>query len=349
VKHRFSSTAWSRAPRVVACLAAGCLALAVQAASNNPKAAKFYEDALTRYEKKDTAGAIIQLKNAIKEDRNMLPVHVLLGKALLEDGQVNAAEVAFDEALRLGVSRSEVIVQLAAAVLGQGRPNDLLGQGRFADGGLPAAVRADLLLLKASAHSDIGNPRDAMKLIEEARSLDPSKADSWIAEVPIRLRARQFREGLTAADKALAIAPNSVGALAQRASLSHMQGDLKGALSFYDRALAVKPDAVEALVSRAGMLMDLRRFDDARRDVEALRKASPKDPRGAYIEALLHERDGNLAAMRTALADVAALVDAVPIESMRYRTQFMRHDPTSRWCCASNRPARLPSCWRRST
>ena len=104
------------------------LAGAAHGASNNSKAAKSYEDALVRFEDKDIAGAITQLKNAIQEDHDMLPVDVLLGRALLADasGWVNPAEVAFDEALRLGVIRAEVVVPLAEAVMGRARPNDVL-------------------------------------------------------------------------------------------------------------------------------------------------------------------------------------------------------------------------------
>ena len=89
--------------RTIAFIAAMCIYSICALAATNPKAARFYEEALTRYEKKDMAGAIIQLKNALSIDKAMLPVHVLLGKALLAKGEVIAAEVAFDEALRLGV------------------------------------------------------------------------------------------------------------------------------------------------------------------------------------------------------------------------------------------------------
>jgi len=317
-----ASNVLSRAVHALA-LALALAGAAGAAGTSNPQAAKFYEDALVRYEKKDIAGAIIQLKNAIKEDRNMLPVHVLLGRALLADGQVNPAEVAFDEALRLGVNRAEVVVPLAEAVMGQARPNDVLAQGRFADAGLPVTVRASLLIIKANASADIGNPRDAIRLIEEARALDPSRAESWIAEVPIRLRARQFKEAQAAADRALAMAPDSSNALLQRASVSHLQGDLKAAMTYYDRALKLAPTATEGLVSRAGLLMDLKRYDEAAKDVEALRRSSPSDPRGAYIGALLSERAGDKAAMRAALAEVTGLLDPVPIEYMRYRVQFL--------------------------
>ena len=78
----------------------------------DPKAAQFYEDALKRFENKDYAGATVQLKNAIKADRKMLSVHVLLGKVLLANSDLVGAEVAFNQALTLGVSRAEVVSAL---------------------------------------------------------------------------------------------------------------------------------------------------------------------------------------------------------------------------------------------
>ena len=139
-------------------------------------------------------GAIVQLKNALQIDRSMLQAHMLLGKALLANREVVAAEVAFDEALRLGVNRAEVVVPLAQAVDAQAKAQALLEQPRFADAGLAPGTRAQLLLIKASASSDLGNPRAALGLIEEARAIDPSRADTWLAEVPIRLRAGQISE-----------------------------------------------------------------------------------------------------------------------------------------------------------
>ena len=87
--------AWSR--RIAAGLLSASVCLAWAA---DPKAAQFYEDALVRFEKKDHKGAIVQLKNAIKLDRKMLQSHVLLGRALLANGELNAAEAAFDEAIK---------------------------------------------------------------------------------------------------------------------------------------------------------------------------------------------------------------------------------------------------------
>ena len=292
-------------------------------AQANAKASQFYEDALVRFERQDMPGAIIQLKNALQIDRNLLPVHVLLGKALLANSDAAASEVAFDEALRLGVNRVEVVLPLARAVLAQGKPKALLEQQRFADAGLPAGIKAELLLIKAAAAGDLGDPRSALKFIEDARAIAPGRPDTWLAEVPIRLRDRQVREATAAADKAIALDPGLAEALYLRGTIAHVVSDLPTALSYYDKALKARPTHTEALVSRAGLLLDLGRWADAARDVAELRRSSATDPRGAYLAALLAEHDGNDTAARAALNDVTALLDPVPMEFIRYRPQLL--------------------------
>lgn len=292
-------------------------------AAVDPEAARLYEDALQRYEKKDYRGTIIQLKNALQIDRKMLPVQVLLGRALLADGQVVAAEAAFNEALALGVDRTEVVIPLAEAVSAQGKPGELLAQERFADAALPAQLRSRLLLLKAAAASDLGEPRRATKLVDEARALDTGSVASWIAEVPIRVRARQLQEATIAADKAIALDPKSAEAVYQRASVAHVGGDLDRALALYGRALELDPGHVDALVARAGIDIDKGRFDAAAADIAAARKAAPDDPRAVYLAALVSERAGNPAEMRKNLVEVGNIVDALPLESLRYRPQAL--------------------------
>lgn len=71
--------------RIASLLAGLTLSLSAQA-DREAEAARFYEDALTRYGRGDDASAIIQLKNALKEDPKMLPALVLLGQAHLRRG-----------------------------------------------------------------------------------------------------------------------------------------------------------------------------------------------------------------------------------------------------------------------
>ena len=304
-------------------LAAGLLAAGPVVRAADEKASKFYEDALVRYEKKDLDGAIIQLKNALQIDRNMLPVQVLLGKALLKNGDVIGAEVAFTEALRLGVNRAEVVVQLALAYTAQGKQKLLLDQQQFALPGLPPGIQLQLLLVRASASSDLGDAKSAMKAVEEARAIDPKSSTAWLAEVPIRIRAGQIREATEAADRGLALGPNSTDAWYQKGSIMHVVGNLRGALAAYDSALKIDPGNLEARVSRAGIYIDLGQMKDAQSDVEELQRLSANEPRAAYMQALLAERANKPDQAKAALKEVVGLIDPVPMDFIRYRPQLL--------------------------
>ncbi len=301
----------------------GMLLAAAGPAAANSKAGKLYEDALVRFEKQDMAGAIIQLKNAIQADRKLLPVHVLLGRALLATGEVAAAEAAFGEALNLGVNRAEVVLPMAEAVVAQGKQQEIVDQARFQVSGLPPGTAARLLLMKAGALSDLGDARRALQSIEEARTLDPLLADTWLAEVPVRIRARQFKEAQAAVDKARTMAPDRAEVHHQQAAIAHVLGDRNAALAAYDKALAADANHLDARVARAGLYLDLRRNAEAAKDVDELLKRRPLEPRGWYLSALLAERDGREQAMKESLRKITNLLDPVPVGFIRYRPQLL--------------------------
>ena len=304
------------------CLAAVLLGVTVCAAvAADQKSSKFYEDALVRFEKKDYPGAVVQLKNVLKADAKNLSAQVLLGKALLESEQAGPAEVAFNEALRLGVNRAEVVVPLARSVIAQGKSDEVLTAARFAVDGLPKSTQYALLLLRAGAATDTADLRAAMKAVEDARAMDANDAGSWISETPVRIRARQYKEALAAADKAVALGPNLAETHFVRGEALHVVPNLVGALSSYDKTLSLDPAHVGALVARAGVYMDYNRVDDAARDIAAVTAAAPGDPRGVYLRALVAERQGRAAESRAALKELTAMLDPIPLHFLRYRPQ----------------------------
>jgi putative PEP-CTERM system TPR-repeat lipoprotein len=311
--------------RTAASVLAVLLALqgASSSAATDGKASRFYEDALMRYERKDIPGAIIQLKNALQIDKTMLPVQVLLGKALLANGDAVGAEVALNEALRLGVNRAEVVVPLAQAYMAQGKHRQFLDQPQFGIAGLPAGVQVNLLLLRAAASAELGDTRAAMKGIEEARVIDGRLPEVWLAEVPVRIRARQFAEAGAAVERAAALAPDSAEVRYQRGALLHVQGDLRAALAAYDAALKADSRHLEARAARAGIEVDLGRYADAAKDVAEIQAQSPREPRASYLKALLLSRDGDGAGARKSLGDVTAFLDAVPPAFIQYRPQLL--------------------------
>lgn len=300
-------------------IAAAPIALAQDAT----KAARFYEDALQRYEKRDIPGAIIQLKNALQVDKTQLPVHVLLGKALLADSQPAAAAFELGEAIRLGVNRAEVAVALAMALNAQGKQPEVLDDPRLQPAGLPPGIQAQLLLQRSLAQSDLGDAKAALASVLAARALSPDDANTWVAEVPLRIRSRQFSEAMAAADHAIKLSPDNAEAIYQRASILHASGQIAPALAGYEQAIKVDARHSESHLARAGLLVDLNRDSDALAEINTLQGLLPNDPRGAYLRAVLAERAGDQSAARTALKKVTDLLDPVPIEYIRYRPQLL--------------------------
>ncbi|MDC6168251.1 XrtA/PEP-CTERM system TPR-repeat protein PrsT [Paucibacter sp. XJ19-41] len=309
-------------------LRCACLTIALAsgptlAQADNAKAAKFYEDALARYERKDIAGAIIQLKNALQIDKSLLPVQVLLGKALLMNGQAAAAEVAFNEALKLGVNRAEVLVPLGQAMVAQGKQAQMLEQALFSPTGLPPTVQAALLLLRASAQGDLGEGQAALRSIEAARALDERSPDSWIAESQLNLRMRRPVEAMAAAERALALAPGLAEAHYQQGAVLHVRGDERNAQTAYERALKIDARHLEARLARAGIHVDRNHDAEAAADAAEVLRLSPGEPRAVYLQALLSSRAGDMAKTRAKLSEVVNLIDPVPIEFIRYRPQLL--------------------------
>lgn len=306
-------------------LAAGLL-LAAQlgtAGAQADKAARLYEDALKRYQARDLEGADVQLKNALQQDSRFLPALLLLAKVSLESGKPGAAEVAFDEALRLGASRSEVAPLLARALVNQGRHTQMLQSPQLAVEGLPPDAQVALLLVRGAAYTDLGDERAAVAAIEQARKLRPDDADTYLAEVPLRIRAGQFQAGLAATERALRLQPESANAHYQRGAVLHAQGQLDAALASYDDALRRSPQHLEALVARAGIWLDRREFERADADLRLLRKAHAQDPRGDYMLALIAEQRGDRAAAQVAMRRVADLIGGASLDSVRYRPQIL--------------------------
>ncbi|MCW5614327.1 MAG: PEP-CTERM system TPR-repeat protein PrsT [Rhodocyclaceae bacterium] len=302
-----------------------CLALLVSApgfaAGDVAAASRYYEDGLGRFQKGDVGGAILQLKNALQQDNKMLAVHLLLGRALLADGQLPAAEIALREALKLGVSPSEVAIPLGRLYLMGGRPRDVLD--KVPVDGLPQGVAAEVQLMRAMAQGQLAQYRESAKSFEAARRLAPASAAPLVAEVPVLLGQGRIAEAAERADAAVALDGQSADAWNMRASVSHATGKVADALEGYGKALELQPSHVDARVARAALLLDLKRPADALRDLDYVREHARGEPRAGYLRAVIAEQRGDRKAAAAALAEVVELVDSTAREWVVGREQML--------------------------
>lgn len=295
--------------------------LSANAFATPEKAASYYEDALRRFEKEDTAGSIIQLKNAIQQDQKMLAAHLLLGKALLKNGDLKGAEAAFEEALKQGVNRGEIALPLGQVYLALGRPEAVID--RIHPSGLSPALQVEVLTMRGNAYMEAGNVSQAKQSWDQARSIDPRSALPLIAEVPMLLAAKRIDQAREQAEKAVELAPGNSLSWNAKASVHHAVFDAKSALAAYDKAIYITPKHIDSRVARAALLIDLKRDGDARKDLDFLRTISEDDPRAAYLRAVLAQKQGDQVATSEALKEVTRTIDALPPAWLARREQLL--------------------------
>ncbi len=297
------------------------VALAMSAHATPQRAAGYYEDALKRFERADTPGAIIQLKNAIQQDNKMLAAHLLLGKALFRAGELKGAEAAFEEAMKQGISRGEVALPMGRVYLALGQPNMVVD--RIPASGLPPSLQVEVLSMRGTAYAEMGNVRMATQSFFEARVIDPKSPVPLIAEVPVLLASGQADKARAAAATALQLAPENAYAWNMQASVLHAALDMPRALAAYDRALTIEPKHVDARIARAALLIDLKRTPDAVKDLDLLAAVAPEEPRAAYLRAVVAGQKGDTAAVAAALKEVVGVLDSMPPPWLAAREQLM--------------------------
>lgn len=299
----------------LAAVAAATLAAPLAALAND-RAAKLYEDALKRYERNDTPGAVIQLKNALQQDPRMLAAHVLLGKALLAGGDFIGAEEAFAKAIALGVDRTEVALPMAEALLGQGKYQGVID--RFPPPGAPSGARdAALATLRGQAFSGLGDAKSAQQSFEQALAADRRYVPALLALAELALKQGRDKDGAKLAEEAIRIAPEDARLWHFKGNVARSQGDTRAALEGYGKAIALNERLLEPRVARATLLMDLGRTADAAPDVEALARSHAKQPRALYARALFAAKRGDEAATRELLTELTRAIDPAPKDMLR--------------------------------
>ena len=297
-------------------MAALCVGLAGPALAAVPDtAAAFHEDAVQRLGRKDVAGAILQLKNALREQPSMLAAQVLLGHALLSNFEPDAAEICFGRALALGIDRSEVAVPWAQALLMQGKARDLLEW--FSPETVSGTRRAQLLALRAEAYRDLGDHRAAARSLEEAALLDPANPLVMLAQADHLAQRRQWSDALATARRALTVNESDARSWYVLGRIQHLAGSAGEALQSYDRALVLAPRYIDARIGRVALLMAQGRSEQVAPDWAFMAREHPLEPRANYLKAVHAQRRGDHLAARAALADAARVLRGVRIEAMK--------------------------------
>jgi putative PEP-CTERM system TPR-repeat lipoprotein len=237
-----------------------------------------------RMEQKDAAGAAIELKNLLQKNPDNPKGRQLLGKALLDAGDVAGAEIELRRAWELGAPRDEVAPLLAQTLLYSGQSRKLISE--FSDQSLadPPAM-SQLLQHLSIAYLAQGNLTEAKAAAVRALQLTPEAESAVVVSARTKLAGGHTDEALAALDELLLRSPKAVAALQLKAEVLLALGKMAEAEPLLGQVLVLDASHYEARSLLVRLALGRQQVDEAAKLVEAMPPAIAKRPQGRFLQA----------------------------------------------------------------
>ncbi|MDR1708942.1 MAG: PEP-CTERM system TPR-repeat protein PrsT [Candidatus Accumulibacter sp.] len=260
----------------------------------------------------DPKTAAVQLKNALQKKPDLAEARFLLGKALLDEGNVIAAEVELRKAASLRFPSDELTPLRARAMLMLGQAKRVIEEFSQTQLRTPES-QAELQTALANAYLAESKNDLAKARLDAALATVPDFGRALYTQARIRLSEQDVPGATALLDKALANDPSFHEALQLRGDILAYEGQTDSAIAFYRAALQAKPNYLPAYVSMITRLIEAGRMEEAARDFEEMRQVAPKAAQTSYVRAELMYRQKQFAEAREAIQHFLRFAPENPI------------------------------------
>ncbi|HLL13316.1 MAG TPA: tetratricopeptide repeat protein, partial [Rubrivivax sp.] len=248
---------------------------------------KLVESARQHLERDDVAAALVDSRNALKQQPQLAAARLTLARSIAAQGDLAAAATELDRAVALGASDDETVPVGVSMLLSQGRNQAVVD--RYADKALQSPQANALLRVQvATAYRALERRPDALAQLQKALSDVPGHPSALALQGSLALdggdpaTARQVAAELLKLDPAL---PEAL--LLQGDVLAHSQADTAGAVRAYRQVLQARPRSLEAHGRIITLLINSGDLAEAEKQVAALVKALPGRPLVVFYQALV--------------------------------------------------------------
>ncbi|CAN5393252.1 hypothetical protein BH11PSE9_BH11PSE9_01230 [soil metagenome] len=255
------------------------------AACDGEKPEKLLSSAKSYLAQKDLSAATIQVKNALQLDPNSAEGRALLGTILFESKNFAAAEAEFQKSLALKYPADLVVPKLTGSLLAQGKYQKIISDFSSTELTSPVAI-SELQTNLSKSYAALNEPEKSDRALQAALTADSSYVPSLILQVRRMATRNEFPEALILLEKILQTAPSDPEAWKLKGDiLQYGSKDIKGALDSYRKAVTVRSDYIPARIALLGIHLAQHKLDEAKNEVDGLRKVAPDDLQSKYAAA----------------------------------------------------------------
>ncbi|GAA0298250.1 hypothetical protein GCM10009128_16300 [Psychrosphaera haliotis] len=273
-------------------LAASAIVATALVGCGDKTSAEYVDSANKSLENKDYKTAIIELKNAIKQEPNEASARFLLGKVYLDLKQYSFAEKELERALDYGYAANEVIPLLSKVYQKNGTNKSLFKLTSKAKGLKPKDL-AELKFYQIQAYVKAGNDAKANAMIDELKGISGGGPYSKLAFVYDLILKSEFDGAIGQLNEILERYKNQQDALKIKANLQLRLQKPEAAAQTYEEYVAAYPDEPEVKYVLAQLYSDLGQPNKAEVIVDDLLATYPKQPILLQIKSTALMQDKN--------------------------------------------------------
>ncbi len=254
-----------------------------------------------------TRAALIDLKNALKQNGDNGRARLLLGRVSLRQGDPVSAEKELQRARKLGIPDAEALPLLADALLQQGKLQPLL---ELDASKLPAEARAHVMADQGLAKLAQNERDDAAKLIHQALEESGGSLAAQAAKARLDFIENRQEQAIAELKSLLEKHPDYAEGWRLLGTMQQARRDYQAAADAFTRVVKLRPQDLGSRLNRAMALIQLHRLDEAQKDLDVIKKVAPQHGGTNYAQGLIYlgqkKPDDAMAAFEQAVASGGA-------------------------------------------
>ncbi|HDZ79426.1 MAG TPA: tetratricopeptide repeat protein, partial [Gammaproteobacteria bacterium] len=242
--------------------------------------------------------ASIELRNALQQNQENAQARRMLGKVYLELGNPVSAEKELRRASELGVADGAVLPLLVRALLAQGKLDELqvLSLDNLTTNNQKAAVLAAQGLGKLIQ----GEVDRAEEKIDQAVSLDHQSTYVGVAKARLLATKQEYDLAREELGRAFVLDADYAPAWSLLGDLEGRDKNLTKSEEAYTKAIESRTDNLIDLVKRALVRTQQKKYEEAQKDIDVLKKRVPQNVAVNFTQGLIYFQNNRMPEAREA-------------------------------------------------